>query len=189
MKGGSGPSKSGKPKASPSASPPNREPSEPRVKASSPNSKAPEQPASRLLAIGGWAGWSLLNRLPIAIPVTILILFVVGLFFESAVVYAFLAVSTYVLTDLALGLFVTSGRGRFKVFRGWVSGSPAKAYYALLFFIVIAAPLIASIIIFGPDFVFGYTSGLHTLGLILSDLIFSVGTAIFVGCYLAILRH
>ncbi len=187
MKGGEDEAKTGKPKSRSIRHSAIREAPEPAAKPATTKSKAPEAPPSRIQSVREWAGWPLFNHLPVAIAVTILVLFVVGLFVEAWIVYAFLAVSTYVLTDLALGLVVTRKRGRFKILKGWVKDSSAKAYYALLVFIVVLAPFIAAIIILGPTCVFGYTNGFHAWGRILSDLVFSAGTAILVYGYLELL--
>lgn len=91
-------------------------------------------------------------------------LFVIGLLFEPALDYTFLATTTYVATDIVLGYVFKTGSGPRS---GWIKvlgrvrfATRADGYYLLLVFILIISPVLAIGIAFLPGLVTEATANL-----------------------------
>lgn len=135
--------------------------------------------ANRLAEVGNKER-PLLSRAWGAFLATSLIIFVIGLLYEPALDYTFLATTTYVGTDIVLGVVFKTGSGPRS---GWIKvlgrgrfASRADGYYVLLAFILVIAPVLAIGVAALPGLVAEATVNLGPWSLLAKVLGFAFGS-------------
>lgn len=128
--------------------------------------------------------WEAFRHFPAAFLVTTFALFTVGLLFQRVLVYAFLTTTTYVLTDVALSGFLSTGPGQVKIFRQNPFTTRGYAFYVIIAFILIAAPLLALAVSYLPPTLSQVTAPFGAYGEVAAAVGFACGSTLVVYAYL-----